>query len=141
MNMPFIKSTKFSTCAFMATAFVLSACSGGGGETALNDTANTTEVTTTSLPTAVTGYLTVPSGLRTGQTAMIEGHGYQPDAAYSLTIHDPAGGISTQNVSVGANGDFKFQLTLPQAGLYTATAVDNGTGNEVGKVIVSAMSE
>ncbi|MBI3772827.1 MAG: hypothetical protein HY272_09035 [Gammaproteobacteria bacterium] len=164
MNMQFIKSTKLSTCALITTTLILSACSGGGGsgETSLNGNLNTTDVTTTSTPSststntstetspAVTssvttpetaGYLTVPSGFHAGQTATIEGHGYKPQSSYFLTIRDPAGGISTQSVNIGANGSFQFQLTLPQAGLYTATAVDNGTGTEVGKVIVSAVAE
>lgn len=166
MNMQFIKSTKFSTCVFITTSAILSACSGGGGgETSLNGNVNTMDVATTSVPSStsanttatttetspavssdvaaleIAGYLTVPSGFRAGQTATIEGHNYKPQSSYFLTIRDPAGGISTQNVNVGVNGNFQFQLNLPQAGLYTATAADNGTGAEVGKVIVSAASD
>lgn len=159
MNMQSIKSTKVSACALITTAVILSACSGGGGETSLNGNVTTTDVATTSIPSSsstntetspapdsvatseIAGYITVPSGFRAGQTATIEGHGYKPQSAYSLTIRDPAGGISTQSVNVGANGDFQFQVNLPQAGLYTATAVDNVTGAEVGEVIVSAASE
>lgn len=161
MNMQFLKSTKFPVYVFAATAIALSACSGGGGETSLNGNSTTSDVTTTSVPPVtvtpstesttatspttsaaaaptITGYLTVPSGLRAGQTAVISGHGYKPQSSYFLSVQDPAGGISTQNISVEEDGNFQFQLGLPQSGIYQATAVDNDTGTEVGKVIVSA---
>lgn len=146
----------FRLSAMVAATMLLMACSGGGGSentSSLNNNLRTTDTssspppassdasttTSTNVSAAMShGYLTVPSGLRAGQVATIEGHGYTPQKSYFLTIHDPAGGVSTQNVNVGTDGNFQFQLSLPQSGTYQATAVDNGTGTEVGKVIVSA---
>ena len=85
-------------------------------------------------------YLTVPSGYAEGQTGSVMGHGFTAGESYWLTITDPSGGVVTQQVSIDTNGSFVLDMPLPQGGVYSISATDASTGEEVGSVIASVAS-
>lgn len=85
-------------------------------------------------------YLTVPSGYIEGQNGSLLGHGFTAGESYWLTITDPSGGVVTQQVSIDENGSFVLDMPLPQGGVYSISAAEAGTGEEVGSVIASVAS-